>query len=139
MSTVQFYPRKPSICHKPGSINELPNNSLNILGSHLLRCRPRQTPHQTLKVPIPKLDGHCAGRQRLRKHTPVACNTERLPARVADLGDGRCAVFLAGVGVLLPLGDEISIAFWVLVFVMQGWVEGAAHVVHVDLNVSCVV
>jgi hypothetical protein len=36
------------------------------------------------------------------------------------------------------LSDEASVALFVFVFTVYGWVEGAAHVIYVDLDVSYV-
>lgn len=55
---------------------------------------------------------------------------------MADLGYGGCAVFLACVGVGLPLRDEGGVGVGVGVFGVEGWVEGASEVVDVDLDVA---
>lgn len=80
------------------------------------------------------MHGHRTGRNSLREQASTSRATERLPAWVRDLCDGGCAVFLAGVSVFLPLGDEDCIG--ACVFGVEGWVEGTSEVVDVDLDVA---
>lgn len=102
---MQLNTREPSIGHKSRSIDKLTNNPLDILSGHFLGSRPNKTPDQALEVTISNLDGHSAGREGRREDAAVACNAERLPTWMADLGDGWRAMLLAGVGVFLPLSD----------------------------------
>lgn len=130
---MQLHPRKTRISHQSRRIHKTPNRLLNIPPRHLPRLGPRHSRNNPLQQPIPDFDGNSAGRNRLREHPAATRNTERLPAGVADLRDGGGAVFLAGVGVFLPFCDEGLVA---CVFVVEGWVEGAAEVVDVDLDVT---
>lgn len=105
MRTMQLNTRKPSIGHKSRSIDKLTNNPLDILSGHFLGSRPNKTSDQAFEIAISNLDGHGAGRERRCEDAAVACNAEGLPTWMADLGDGWRAVFLACVGVFLPLSD----------------------------------
>lgn len=133
MRAMQFHPRKARISHQPRSVNKAPNRLLDIGPRHLSRLRPRHSRNDMLQQAIPDLDRDSAGRDSLREHTAATCNTERLAAWVADLRDSGGAVFLAGVGVFLPFCGESFVA---CVFVVEGWVERAAEVIDVDLDVA---
>ena len=133
---MQLDPRKTRISHQPCRVNKLPNHPLDIGPGHLPRRRPRDGRNNALETAIPDINRHGTRRNRLREHAPFAGDAERLAAGVADLCQGRRAVFLGDVGVFLPLGHEVAVAALAGVFVVQGWVEGGAEVVYVDLDVS---
>lgn len=133
MRTMQFHPRKARISHQLRSIHKAPNRLLDISPRHLPRLRPRHRRNDTVQQAISDLDRDSAGRNSLREHAAASGNTEGLAAWVADLRDSGGSVFLAGVGVFLPFCDEGLVA---CVFVVEGWVEGAAEVVDVDLDVA---
>lgn len=124
MGTMQLDPRKPSISHEPSGIDKTPNSFLDIPWSHLPRLGPSDTRNDPLQETITNINGHRTRRNSLREYPPTSRATERLPTWVRDLGDGGCAVFLAGVGVFLPLGDEGCVG--ACIFGVEGWVEGAS-------------
>lgn len=139
MRPMQLNPRKARISHQPRRINKLPNHPLNIGPGHLPRRRPRDGRNNPLQTSIADVNGHGTRSNRLREHAPFAGDAERLAAGVADLCQGRRAVFLGDVGVFLPLGHEVAVAAFAGVFVVQGWIEGGAEVVYVDLDVSYII
>lgn len=121
---MQLNAPKPSISHKSRRINKAPNRLFNITLRHLPRLRPRHSSNNPVQQTITHIDRDRAGRNRRCEHTPTTRDAERLSPRVADLCDGRCAVFLAGGGVGGPSREQGGVGAGV--FAVQGWIEGAA-------------
>lgn len=134
MRPMQLHPRETSISHQPRRIHKLSNNPLNIPPRHLPWTTPRNSCNNPFHKSTADINRHLAGRNRRRKHTPFTGDAERLAAWVADLDYGGCAVLLAGGGVFFPICEQGSVS--ANVFSVEGWVEGRAHVVYVDLDVS---
>lgn len=133
---MQLNTRKPTIRHKPRSIDKLPRDGIDIRLCHLPRSRKRKLPHETLKPPIPNvhLDG-TRGNSRY-KDTPASSNTERLSTRMTQLDNGRRAVLLACFSVFAPGFYHGCVVLFALVFGGQGWIKWGSQVVYVDLYIS---
>lgn len=139
MRTMQLKPGKPTISHQPRSIDKLTNNSLNIRLRHLTWIRERNRTRNLIKTTISKLKRNRRGRDRLTKDTFSSSDTRRLTTRMASLNNGRCAVFLTGLGVDAKLVHESFILLLVAVFGWHGDVEWCSKMSYIYLDVSWLV
>ena len=123
MSPVQLNTRKPTIGHKPRSIDKLARDGIDIRLCHLPGSRKRKLAHEPLKPPISNvhLDG-TRGNSRA-KDTPAPSNTERLATRMTQLDNRRRAVLLARFGVFAPGFYHGCVLLFALVFDGQGWIK----------------
>lgn len=136
MRTVQFNPRKPTICHKSGGIHELANHPIDIRLCHFLRIRKRDGANELRKVAITETERDRTRRNRLPKDTPLASDARRLATRMTDLDNSRRPVFLTRIGVFPPLVYEGLVLLFIGVFGGGCDVEWRSEMVYVDLDVS---
>lgn len=134
---MQLNPRKPAIRHEPSSIDELPNDRIDIRLRHFPRCRERENPSQLIEVPIAELEPNRTGRNRLREDASATGRARRLATRMAELDDAWSAVFLTRIGVFPPLVHQSFVLLLVGVFGGHRDVERGAEMVHVDLDIPC--